>query len=100
MKKLILALMLIAILMAGCEETEKRPVYGQGEPPADYQKLFGNGNGARLDYVQNTAIKQLSERIAKLEVAGRDHSKCKLNKTGLCLTIDGCKFSSPKEVAK
>jgi len=65
MKKVIFALML-CVLMAGCTETQKQPVYGKGDPPAPYQKYFGNENGARLDWVQNQAIDQHNKVIAEL----------------------------------
>lgn len=49
------------------EEPNEPPVYGNGNPPAEYQEYFGNDNGARLDFVQNEAISQLSARIGRLE---------------------------------
>ena len=66
MKKMILILMIACVLLSGCTEAEK-PVYGKGNPPAEYQELFGNDNSARLDFMQNRAIEQLSKRIARLE---------------------------------
>lgn len=52
------------------------PLYGQGDPPAEYQAMFGNDNGARLDYVQNQVINRqgqaiavLAERVMVLEIA-------------------------------
>lgn len=65
---LFIVLMVIAVMVSGCTESE-RPVYGKGDPPAEYQKYFGNDNGARLDFMQNKAINKLSNRIAVLEKA-------------------------------
>ena len=67
MKTVIWILMIACIALTGCTETEKQPIYGQGNPPAEYQALFGNTNGARLDYMQNRILDQLSKRIARLE---------------------------------
>jgi hypothetical protein len=61
-----IVVIVLATLFAGCTESE-RPVYGQGNPPAEYQEVFGNENGARLDFVQNRAISELSARIGRLE---------------------------------
>ena len=43
------------------------PVYGNGDPPAEYQEYFGNDNGARLDFMQNKVIGELAARIERLE---------------------------------
>ncbi len=63
----ILLMLVIVSAMVGCSETAQRTVYGKGDPPAEYQTLFGNDNGARLDYVQNQAINGLVKRINVLE---------------------------------
>jgi hypothetical protein len=58
--------MAVILLLMGCTESEQ-PVYGNGEPPAEYQDYFGNDNGARLDFVQNQAISELALRVQVLE---------------------------------
>lgn len=62
----VFTLAIVMVALTGCTESE-RPVYGVGELPAEYQEYFGNDNGARLDFVQNEAINQLSARIGRLE---------------------------------
>ena len=56
------------------KEIANRAVWGKGDPPANWQKYFGNDNMARLNYIQTqTANKQgqtiaeLVERVRKLE---------------------------------
>lgn len=55
----VIAVILVCLAMAflpGCEEAQQRPVWGQGELPVEHEKMFGNDNTARLDYVQNRVI--------------------------------------------
>ena len=80
----ILILMLLALSIAGCTESEKRPVYGQGETTLEYQSYFGNGNLARLNFRQtNTinsqgqAIAELAERVRKLEESNPKSAEAK-----------------------
>ncbi len=61
---LFIVLLVIALLVSGCNEA-KRPVYGQGNPPAEWQVMFGNSNGARLDFIQNQAIVELRDKTIK-----------------------------------
>jgi hypothetical protein len=68
-----MALFMVA-LMAGCQSSQKQPVWGKGDPPADWQANFGNGNLARIVFVQTqtinnqgAAIKDLKARVEKLE---------------------------------
>ncbi len=65
MKNLVfIVLMAIALLVSGCNVAPK-PVYGQGNLPARWQEMFGNSNGARLDFMQNRAINEILVRLAK-----------------------------------
>ena len=99
---LFIVLMVLALLVSGCNEAQ-RPVYGQGNLPAQWQEMFGKDNGSRLDFIQNQiivelrdkTIKDMEVRIKALEalVLPKDHSGCKLNKDGLCVTIEGCKVT-------
>ncbi len=57
--------MAVALLFGGCTET-KRPVWGKGELPADYQTTFGNTNPSRLNYVQQLQIDKHAKVIAEL----------------------------------
>ncbi len=61
-------LLLIAAIwsLAGCTETQKKPVWGKGELPADYQTIFGNTNPSRLNYVQQLQIDKHAKVIAEL----------------------------------
>jgi len=43
------------------------PRYGDGDPPPEYMAMFGNGNNARLNFLQELRLNELSQRIAKLE---------------------------------
>ncbi len=64
---LIMALfILIMALTQGCTETQKRPVWGKGDLPADYQTTFGNTNPSRLNYVQQQQIDKHAKVIAEL----------------------------------
>lgn len=74
MRMAILISMVVAALMAGCNEAQQTKVWGQGNPPATWQGFFGNDNSARLDYVQTQSINrqgqvlaELVERVRKLE---------------------------------
>ncbi len=65
-KTILITLMITAILITGCEESQKK-VWGQGDPSAEYQGFFGNDNNARLNFIQSQAIDSLLKRVAKLE---------------------------------
>ena len=80
MRKMCMILVVVMIvLLAGCQEAQKQEsqqpaVWGQGELPGDWQGFFGNGNNARLNFVQSQvinnnmkAITEMNGRIAKLE---------------------------------
>jgi len=62
---LFIVMVVIAALVGGCTES-KAPVWGKGELPAEYTSIFGNNNGARLDYVQNQMIDKHNKVIAEL----------------------------------
>ena len=68
----VLLLVAFVMFLTGCQEEQK--VWGQGDPPADYQSMFGNDNAARLDYVHTgyineliLKVQRLTEQIASLE---------------------------------
>jgi len=63
---LFIAMVILALLFGGCTES-KAPVWGKGDLPAEYVDMFGQGNSARLDWVQNKAIDNLVRRVAALE---------------------------------
>ena len=76
---LVLAVLVaLAFCVVGCEETRQTSqskVWGQGDPPAGWQDMFGNDNIARLNFVQTNALNsqgqafaELAERVRKLEV--------------------------------
>ncbi len=52
----IIVVCVIMAFMSGCDEAQQKPVWGNGELPADHQEFFGNDNTARLDYVQNRVL--------------------------------------------
>ena len=72
-KTMLWVVMVVVIcFVTGCADDQK---YGQGDPPDDYIAMFGNGNGSRLDFVQNqtinklgNALAELSERVKVLEI--------------------------------
>ena len=77
MNKILIILIVVTalVLIAGCEESAKTPIWGTGETNTEWQDYFGNDNIARLDFVQTRAINEqgqaiavLAERVRKLEV--------------------------------
>ena len=52
--------------MSGCQESQR---WGQGNPPAEYQALFGNDNTARLNFKQQQTLD--TYRLAIVELADR-----------------------------
>ncbi len=77
--------MVAILLLAGCQDEQKTPptkVYGKGDPSAEWRSYFGNGNMARLNFVQTQtvnglgqAVAVLAERVRKLE----DPNNCPFN---------------------
>jgi hypothetical protein len=61
---MVLAAITFSVVCGGCQE--ERKVWGQGEPPGDYTKWFGNDNMARLNFVQTERLNILSQQIAAL----------------------------------
>ncbi len=53
---LIAIVMLTMVWCSGCNESQVK--WGKGDPPQAYQDIFGNGPGARLNFVQNKMIDQ------------------------------------------
>ena len=92
MRKL-LFLVVLMIILTGCQSVEVIPdVWGQGEPPGDWQEFFGNENMARLNWVQTQsinnqgqAIAELAERVRKLEgqVDPDDEYEAELRRRGI-----------------
>jgi hypothetical protein len=99
-------LMMLICIITGCADDQK---YGKGDPPDEYVSMFGNDNGARLDFMQNQdiaklaqamnkiaiALVELDERVKVLETPKQDHSKCILDQNGRCMTTKGCKVLNP-----
>ena len=56
MNKITIISILICILLSGCTEAQKQPVWGTGELPADYVSFFGEDNTARLNKAQNDLL--------------------------------------------
>lgn len=52
---MIVALVVISILLAGCQEEQKSKVWGKGELPAPWRELFGKDNISRLNFAQTEA---------------------------------------------
>lgn len=73
----------LLLVLGGCNEAQiSRKVWGQGDLPSDWQDFFGEGNIARLDFVQTQAINKqgqaiavLAERVRKLEADPNDVKK-------------------------
>ncbi len=51
---LLTSLLMVVVILSGCQE--QQVIWGQGDPPADWQDMFGNDNIARLDFVQTNTI--------------------------------------------
>ncbi len=49
-------LVILALLFAGCVETQKIPVWGKGELSADWLKYFPDDNPSRLNKAQNDML--------------------------------------------
>lgn len=67
MKKLLMiSVLLIAMLVVGCQEQNTAKVWGQGDPDQNHIKYFGNDNLSRLCYVQTNTINRQGQLIAEL----------------------------------
>lgn len=62
----LIALVVAMIFVVGCREKQQK-VWGTGNPPPDWQEMFGNSNVSRLDYVQSNHINELAKRVRALE---------------------------------
>lgn len=63
---------------------EPNEIWGQGEPTAEHQKFFGNGNLSRLCFVQTQTINRQGQALAELALRVRnleDPNEPKENKT-------------------
>lgn len=67
-------LLAFSLVATGCQEPQQSKVWGEGELSANWQSFFGNGNLARLNFVQTQALNkqgqamaELVERVRKLE---------------------------------
>lgn len=58
---IVLAMIVLTIALTGCQEEKK--VWGNGNPPLEYQEMFGNSNTARLDFVQTEQLNQVRAMI-------------------------------------
>jgi len=68
--KVWMILLILLVALVGCQEQQKV----EGELPAEWQELFGDGLMARLNYVQTQTINQhkqvideLAKRVRSLE---------------------------------
>ena len=69
----ILLLILFVAMLSGCQEAQK---WGQGDPPAEWQTMFGNGNLSRLNFVQTDRINKLNADLEALtELNSEQHKK-------------------------
>lgn len=68
MRTMYVILIMAAIaLLSGCQEERKQGKWGEGDPPAKFQNIFGNENNARLNFIQSQAISELATRVRTLE---------------------------------
>ena len=59
-----LLLIVLTIALTGCQEDQKTSkVWGNGDPPLEYQEMFGNSNTGRLDFVQSQEVEKLQRII-------------------------------------
>lgn len=56
-KSVMVSMVIATILLTGCTETQKR--FGDGDPSAEYIAIFGNGNNARLNFMQSQELDRL-----------------------------------------
>lgn len=66
------AMLAVVALVWGCNETQQRQVWGQGDPPAAWQDMFGNENIARLNFVQSNVINRNQGVIFGIDTEGVD----------------------------
>ena len=86
-----LAIILVfALFVGGCKESQQSPVWGKGELPADHQGFFGNDNTARLDYVQNRVLdkhaailKEVARRVLALEAVDPNAMRLEAVESGM-----------------
>lgn len=58
-----LMILLLLSMLTGCQPEQR---WGTGEPPTEYQAFFGNGNMARLNFVQTNRINSFGQQLAEL----------------------------------
>ena len=68
----LLALMLI---LSGCSQPQEQQTWGKGDPPDEWQSYFGNGNNARLDYMQQRAIAEIAKELQGFVKLNSDQHK-------------------------
>lgn len=80
MKTVLLAsLLMLAVILSGCQE--QQTTWGQGDPPADWQNMFGDTNIARLDFVQTNTINRHNALIYGMDTKDPDGKN--IHKRGL-----------------
>ena len=79
MKKLFMIVVIVSMVMiVGCEEPK---LWGKGDPPQDWQDVFGNDNLARLNFKQTETINKQQAVIHGLD--GKDPNGVKSHQNGL-----------------
>ena len=73
MNKLIPVVLIMLVLALGCQG--ERKVWGKGELDANWVEMFGEGNGARLDFVQTDRINEHRKRISEHRAAIQELEK-------------------------
>ncbi len=63
---LVAILIVLALVVCGCNEAQQKAVWGQGELPTGWQSFFGSDNTARLNFVQTNTINKQGQSITEL----------------------------------
>ncbi len=69
---MIILMCLALVACGGCEEAMQQAKWGQGDPPVEWQNMFGNDNIARLNFVQTQAANQHQAIIYGFEAKDPD----------------------------
>ena len=95
---IVIILTILSLVMCGCEEAQQQRLWGQGDPPADYQRMFGNSNIARLNFVQTNTINEMRAALYGVDNRGVDG---KIEHTqGIIERVRALEVENPAELAK